>query len=258
LTSDGVAVGDGATTAPHAFEKYQPSRRRVWTLALAFGVAAGLVSWGAGELAHDYYKPKLFKVQVLLETFIQPTIDSLHDAEQKNAILAFTILGGVVGLAMGLAGGLVVRKPTRAVLVGLAAAAVGAFFAWLSSRALLPIHFRRLAPDPNDIAVPIMIHAGVWTDVGAVGGAAFAIGMGSLRSVPKALVGACVGALMATVVFHIVGGSFFPESGYIEPIAKTPWIRLLSRGLLTVLIAVGAARGAEGHVVPSPAPEPVH
>jgi len=185
---------------------------------------------------------------------LQPTQGSQNTANLQNAALVLTILGCVTGVAMGFAGGLAGRSPWRGVIIGLGALAVGGLVSALSSWALLPLFYRRIVPDPNDLLSPILIHGGIWMAIGAVGGLAFAIGMGCRRCLATAIGGACLGAILATVLFHLIGAGLFSDSGSTEPIASQALVRLLAMLLVTVLVAIGAARGAEGHIAVPAAP----
>jgi hypothetical protein len=140
-----------STTAPLAPEggRRRPYRH-IWAIALVTGVAAGLLAWLTGELAHGFFRPRLYKVEVIaLGTTWQPSRESQFAADLRNTALAFAILGCATGLAMGFAGGLASGLPARGVVVGLAALAVGALVGALASIALVPIFYRRLVPDSN-------------------------------------------------------------------------------------------------------------
>ncbi len=220
----------------------------MWAIALAAGFTAGLVSWLGGELTHEAFKPQLFKIKIAFTTFIQPTAASLNTADLKNASLVFTILGGVTGAVMGIAGGIAGRSLSRGLIVGFGTLLAGSLVGALTSLALLPIYFRQSVPDPNDLMSPIMIHGGIWMAIGAVGGLAFALGMGCGRVAFNAIVGACFGASIATLLYHGLGEALFPDSGSTTPLATSAVVRFMAAILATVLIAFGAARGALGRV----------
>jgi hypothetical protein len=243
-SSDQSETGRSNTTTalPTNVDRVRPGF--VWVIALAAGVVAGLVAWLAGESVHGAFQPQVFEVKVALTTFIQPTNASLNAADVKNATLVFTILGGVTGLAMGIAGGLAGRSLRRSVLVGLGGLLAGGLVGALVSMGLLPFFFRRVVPDPNDLMSPILIHAGIWMAIGTVGGLAFAIGMRCWQCIFNATAGGCLGALLATLVFHGLSEAFFADSGSTAPVATSALARLLAVFLITVLIACGAARGA--------------
>jgi hypothetical protein len=219
---------------------------RVWVIALVAGFAAGFGAWGLSEPLHELFRPQLFEVRVALTTFIQPTAPSTNRADLKNAILVFTVLGGVSGLVMGVAGGLAVRSLARGLTVGLVGLVAGAAVGALASWALLPLFYRRVVPDPNDLLLPMSLHAGVWMAIGATVSAAFALGMGLRKGAVKAAIGGCVGALIATLIYHGLGEVFYPDSASTLLVATSTWVRLLAALLITVLSACGAARGSIG------------
>jgi hypothetical protein len=232
---------------------------QVWAIALAAGVAAGLVSWRGGELVNGVFQPQLFDVTFPMGvTLNMPTAKSKNVADYHNAILALTILGGVTGLALGFAGGLAGRSPTRGLIVGLGGLAVGGLVGALSSYALLPLFYHQLVPDVNDLLSPMMIHAGIWMAIGAVGGLAFAMGLGRWRRVLVAIGGACLGALGASVLFHLLSEVLFPDSGSTDAVASSSIVRLLAMLLVTLLVAVGAARGSQSRVRRPPSPVAAH
>lgn len=214
---------------------------RVWGIALAAGVAASLGAWLLGELVHDFFRPQLFPVRVALTTYIQPTLASLNTADLKNATLVFTILGGAMGLVMGAAGGFGARSPLRGLTVGLGGLVAGGSAGALASLGLFPFFSRQVVPNPSDLLWPTLIHAGVWMAIGAVGGAAFAIGMRCGRRAFNSAAGACLGALLATLVFHGLSESFFLDSSSTVMVATSTWVRLLAVILVTVCSACGAA-----------------
>jgi hypothetical protein len=230
------------------------SNIRVWSIALAGGLAAALISGLGSEWAHDAFKPQLFKVTIAFTTYIQPTADSLNVADRKNATLVFTILGGVTGLVMGLAGGLVGRSAWRSVLAGLAGLVIGAGSGGVAALALVPLFYLRVVPDPNDLLSPILIQGAIWIAIGAVGGLAFGIGVGGWKRLPDSVGGACVGALVASLVFHVLATVLFPDSGSVGPVPTSALARLLAAFLISVAIACGSTKGALGRDRPSRTP----
>jgi len=253
-TSGQAGSGDAVTADSAPAEAKLPRPRwQVWSIALAGGIAAGLVAGLGGELAYGAFKPQLFRTEVLGMISMQPSTQSQNAAELKNAALAFFILGCATGLAMGIAGGLTVRAPARALLVGLGAQAAGGLIAVLASLALLPLFYRHRVPDINDLLSPILIQSGIWAPIGAVGGLAFGLGMGCRRLILGAIYGACIGAILAAALVQISGAIFFPDSRTTDPVASSPLVRLLFMAMVTVLIAAGAAWGPLLFRVPAPA-----
>jgi vacuolar-type H+-ATPase subunit I/STV1 len=245
-SSDQSETGRRNTTTalPREVNRVRPGL--AWAIALAAGVAAGLISWVVGEFAREAFRPQLVAVAVMHTTVFEPTNDTKNAADRKNAALVFALLGGVTGLAMGLAGGLVGRSVSRGVIVGLGAQAVGFLAGAVVSLALIPFLHRRLVPDTNDLLSPILVHGGIWMAIGAVWGAALAVGMRCGRGLPRALVGGCAGAMLASVVFHLFSAGLFPEVESTEPLGATPQFRLFATLCVTVLAAIGAVRGALG------------
>jgi hypothetical protein len=253
LSASGSILGDpgsSSTTAPAALAQASVGIRRrgaIWAIVFACGAAAGLVSWLAGELAHHAFKPQLFLVEAMSVGALQPSRESQQSADFKNSVLTFSILGGVTGLAMGLAGGLAVHSSARSLKVGLLALAAGAIVGAAASLALVPLFFRELIPDTNDLLSPVLIHGGIWTAIGAVGGIAFAAAMGtSRRRFADAIAGAGFGAILATIFYHALAAAVFPQAKSTEVVANTAIVRFLAMSLVPILTAVGAAFGAQG------------
>jgi hypothetical protein len=244
--SETATSGVQATAPPVTGGSKPRSAPQVLAIALAAGVVAGLAAWLGGESAHDAFRPELIPTEVLGRSVMVPSRDTLKAAALKNGTLASAILGCATGLVLGFAGGVAGRAPARGVIVGLAALAVGALAAALASLALLPLFFRDIVPDTNDLLSPILIHGAIWMAIGAVGGLAFGIGMGPGWNCSRAIGAACVGAFLASVLSHLIGGGLFPDAGATEPVPRSSVVRLLGTMLVTVLVALGAARGALG------------
>jgi hypothetical protein len=239
-----------AITAPAALAQASVAMRTrgaIWAIVLACGAAAGLVSWVGGELAQHAFKPQLFLVEAMSVRALQPSRESQQSADFKNSLLTFLILGGVTGLAMGLAGGLAVHSSARGLKVGLLALGAGAIVGAAASLALVPFFFRELIPDTNDLLSPVLIHGGVWTAIGAVGGIAFAAALGtSRRRFADAVAGACFGAVLATIFYHALAAAIFPEAKSTDVVANSAIVRFLAMGLVPIMVAFGAAMGAQG------------
>lgn len=236
-----------AAPAPAAL----PARARIWAIALAFGLAAGVVAWVVGELTLNVFRPKVFTMVIMMQTYVIPTTPSINESDTKNAILAFAIYGAITGLVMGLAGGVARGSMNRGITVAVGGLALGAVVGGLSALLFLKLYYRAHVPDPNDILTPLTVHGGIWTAIGAVGGLAFGVGIGAGRRIPQAVEGACIGAFFAAVLFHLLSGFFFPDSGFAQPISRESLNRLLARLLVSVLLAAGAARGAQERIVRS-------
>jgi hypothetical protein len=256
--SGSAIVGEVPTNAVSSGEiRFRAGR--IWAFALTAGVAAGLISWVGGELAFEAFKPRLFNVPSPVGgATLQPTVASTNVAEFKNAILAFAILGCVTGLAMGFSGGLAGRSPSRGVKVGLSAQAAGALVGALASLTLLRFFYRGLVQDLNDLWSPLLIHGGIWMAIGAVGGSAFALGLGCQRRLHAAIGGAVFGGFFASVLYQTVSASFFPDSQTNGPVGTSSSVRLVAMLSVTLLIAAGAARGSLGGFTRLASPTAAH
>jgi hypothetical protein len=230
-----------ATTSPGAGPPRL--RRRVWVIGLVFGLAGGLLAWGLGELSNRWFRPRLVQVVILGIPSMQPTRESQSAADTKNAALAFALLGSVTGLAMGFGGGVAGRSRVRGAAAGLGAMLLGGLIAAGASVALLPLFFRGLVPDVSDLVTPILIHSAIWGAIGAVAGLAFAIGMNRARHVPDAIIGACLGTVLATILFHCTREMLFPASRSSDPLGASPIVRFLAFMLVSSFQALGAVWG---------------
>lgn len=241
------AIEPAIETSPAIHPRPAPiGDRRIWACALAAGIAAGLVSWLVGESVREAFKPRLFKVQVVLQTFIQPTTESQNAADYKNAVLAAGLMGGLLALALGGAGGLAARSASHAGIAGLGGAALGALLATTAALGALRLFFLRHVSDPNDLVTPVLAHGAIGLVIGAVGGLALAVGLGQLRSIPNAIVGGCVGALLAALIVVILTTVLVPDNDPSRPLPDSSLARLIARLVPCLFVAVGAARGVQG------------
>ena len=113
-------LSDASATFPVSYDGDRPRpHHQIWAIALAAGLGAGLLCFIAGELAYEAFQPRLFKVEGPGMVSMQPSVESQHAADLKNAAVAFAILGCVTALAMGFAGGVAGRSTGRGAMVGL-------------------------------------------------------------------------------------------------------------------------------------------
>ena len=237
-----VDLDPAAATAPPVAGQPR-AELQMWGIALALGLAGGLLAWGAGELTYGWFQPQRSQTRVFGVPSLQTSRQSQNAANLKNAALAFTLLGCTTGLAMGFGGGVAGRTSSRGAVVGVSAMLMGGLVGAGASAALLPLFFRGLVPDLSDLLTPILIHSVIWGAIGAIGGLAFAIGTSRARHVPDAIIGACLGAVLATVIFHCAREMFFPGSRSSEPLGASPIVRLLAMMLVSIFQALGAVWG---------------
>jgi hypothetical protein len=209
------------------------ARFRHWPAAFAAGVIATALSWGAGEAALDFFPQK---------RLINPQTETVDMALYnrvvvKNATLAYGLQGAILGLTLGLAGAATRRSAGHAVRAGLtgllaggavgAVASFGLFTAFASARS-------------SDISLSLMAHGGVWSLIGACGGAAFGLGLGGHGWVGRAALGGLIGAALGAVVYEFAGGILLPQDRTGEPQAASCLARLLGYALVNVFAALGA------------------
>ena len=220
---------------------------RIGAIALTAGATAGLVSWITCEWVHDVFRPRLIAIPQWEALWMEPSVESQYAAELKNAALTNAVLGCAVGFAMGLAGGLGARAASRGIFVGLGAQAAGLLVGALAALAFIPV-FHPVSPRPfqtvtTDVWLPLMSHASVWGSIGAVGGAAFSIGSGYKPRFRSAIGSAIVGALLAAVLFQLIGTCLPLDAGATGPVARWSVVRLMAMLLPNLMIAAGAALG---------------
>jgi len=221
---------------------------RVWALAVAAGVVAGLAAWLGGEACVQLIKPPRHEVN---SRGIIVTVTDRREvavADAKNAGLAFALLGAALGAGMGLAGGFARRSVRGALSAGLLGMAAGAAGGAGMSLALLPRYnaYKERHPDEasRDLVLPLLVHLGVWSTAGAAGGLAFGVGVGVRGTLPKVICGGLVGAAIGAATYELIGAGAFPAAKTAQFVSVTWQTRLLARLGVTVLAALGVALAA--------------
>jgi hypothetical protein len=240
----------GAAPAGALSEHRRFPLTRVWGLALLTGVIAGFTSWLIGEAIHGRFgPPELIRIANSSGgTLSVPEIQKLSVAQRAaqtfEATLTFGSLGAVLGLALGLAGGFArgsARAASSAAIVGtIVGGAAGAAI----SQVLMPMFFTLTEPNSGDLILAIFIQSGNWSVVGAVGGAAFGLGLGDRSRVVRAVIGGLLGAIAGAVVYEMAGAILFPLDKTSDPISVTWGTRLFARLAVTTLASAGVAMGA--------------
>jgi len=220
-------------------------------MALVAGFAAGLASWGAGEVAVQKIVASLRVTGAEFNTREKQTYEAFRRVNQSvtdRAMVSYGALGATMGLALGLVGGLA----RRSAAVGLLAAVVGLFLGGAAgagaTQQLLPIYFHaeKTSGDhlSSDITTPLLIHGGIWTAAGLAAGLALGIGLGGWRRAVQAGIGGALGAVFATFLYEFAGPFAFPDAATSEPIAGERFARLMAHLSVAVLVALGAAWSA--------------
>jgi hypothetical protein len=230
-----AGVGSGLSTDGGAG---RPAR--LWPWGLAAGVAAGLIAWLGGEVVHGTFSPP----DSLLKN-LNPALSPALALEQKlanikNAILAFGLMGTILGLILGGVGGLArgsLKAGVKAGMIGLlAGGAVGAGVSWV----LVPLAERNSDLLSDNLGFALLLHAGIWSAIGAAGGLAFGQGIAGRGSILRAILGATIGALLGTVIYELAGALVAPLAETSRPLSNTASTRLLARLAVIIPTALGA------------------
>jgi hypothetical protein len=229
--------------------------RRPWAWALAAGILAGVVSWYGGEVLRGHFQHAL-----------EPNLGPIPTPEMVAQVVAdntayvaaaYGLFGAVLGMSMGLAGGLA-RRSVRTGVLGMVVGMVAGVAAGSGmSFIILPGYSQRFNPQEENLILPILMHGGIWSALGAGGGLAYGIGMGGATRSVRALLGGLLGAVAATLLFEVVGAVFLPLDKTSQPLAATSGARLLAQLSVAVFVAVFAAASAASGLR-EPAIKPKH
>lgn len=215
-----------------------------WLLIMSLAIAAGAAAWYLGEYTFAYFKPSL----AASENYRDSTAlnAEMPGVGARNGALTFGIFGGLLGLAMGLAGGLSRRSAGSALLGGLAGLVLGAAAGALPSIGVMPWQWRHRNDDPfnADLMSPLFVHLGLWSAVGLVAGLAYAIGRSrfNARRLAEAGFAGFVGAILGTFLFEMTGALLLPAAGTTNPFALTSPARLFARLSVATFIGLGIIR----------------
>jgi hypothetical protein len=211
---------------------------RLLAFAAAAGLLAGVASLLAGELVQRRYHNAL-----LAPLSIHPSPEDMRrwkDARLYSATLTFTMMGGILGLAMGWAGG----SARRSVSAGARAAILGLFLGTAAAAPLalflVSVFFKSHDPQSVDLVLPLLTHGAIWSAIGAVGGLAFGLGLGGQGRWKATLVGGLLGAAAATIIYELVGALAFASDKTDLPVSFS----ITTRGMAHLLVAICSAVGA--------------
>ena len=216
--------------------------RRLWALAMAAAVVAGLLTWMIGERTVRFFEPPPRPTRARGLTMNRPSFDSRVAAELKNATLTFGVFGAGLGLAMGLAGGLGRRAPAPRCRPRrsdwCSAARSGGWPRLPCSPSTIASWTSPRRPLSHDLILPFLVHAGIWSSVAATSGLAFGIGLRSRRRLALVALHGLLGGLLGAGIYEILAALAFPAGRTTEPLAGAWAPRLIGR--LTVSIAAAA------------------
>jgi hypothetical protein len=231
--------------------KVDTSPGRAMGLALAAGAVGGVVAWLGGEAIHGWFEAPL------IDPFDRRSREMrglVRASTVREALLAFGMLGAVLGLTLGGAGGLIRRSVSAALGAGGLGLALAAAAGAGAAACLVPYYLGHVNRDADDLVLPLLTHAGIWAPIGAAAGLVLGGGSGGLKSALAALLGGLLGALFGTLIFEVIAPIAFPMAKTGEPISATWSSRLLARLAVALFTAAGAGLAVQA-VVSKPATE---
>lgn len=148
-------------------------------------------------------------------------------------------MGALLGLAMGLAGGLARRSAFASSWAAIVGLLLGTAAAASSALVLVTYFFKEFDPHSGDLVLPLLTQGAIWSVVGAIGGLAFAMGIGGKHRWMKTVLGGLVGAAAATVIYELVGAIAFSSDKTDLPLSHSITTRVMAQLLVAILSAVG-------------------
>jgi hypothetical protein len=209
---------------------------------LASAIGAGAASGLIGETPLVRVKAPEVTMTVMGRTFESSTPQGRQAAEDASAVRFQALFGGLLGLALGLAGGWSRRNLHRATLAGLIGASSGTLIAATIARLSLPFYHTLQRSVSNDLIASLALHASVYAAAGAAGGFALGLGLGLGRD--RWATAAVAGALSAAIgaaAFEVLGAVLLATSETGHPLASTATARLLAPLLVSGPFAIGVA-----------------
>jgi hypothetical protein len=216
-------------------------------MVLAGGLLAGLAGFGFGEFAPRLVPPSLDLPPEIRADRSRVPIENarrLRESEDRAATLSYGVLGALLGLALGAAGGLARHSPRAAIPAALIGLVLGATAGTGTTFLLLPwYHAHRAVPNPEnatqELGLALATHGGIWVAVGAAAGLALGLGLGGGR-VTRAIMGGILGAAAAAVIYEFGGAIIFPLDKTFRPTAMAPAPRLLAHLAVALFVSAGA------------------
>lgn len=208
--------------------------------ATAAALAAALLAWLIGETGPVWAKPREVPQLVLGRPITATTTQSEQAAVVVNAVRQYALTGVLLGLALGATGGLSRRAAIGAAVGALVAGSAAAIASW----AAVPLFYRHRYAFADEIIPSFLVHGTIWALVGAAAGLGLAIVRGGtgLKAI-QAVIGAALGALVGTAAYEIVSAVLFSSADGGEPVPGSSATRLVSRLLVALGLALGAAAG---------------
>ena len=244
-TSGGTSAAPEANTTRSVAAGPAPSpvgTSRLLLFCLVAALLAGTASLLAGEAIMHHYGENL-----LPPVKYNPSHEEIvrwHNARLNCTTASFAAMGGFLGFAMGMAGGLARRSIFRGASAAIMGLLLGTIAAASASLLLVPNFYKKHDPQSGDLIFPMLTHGAIWSVLGAIGGLAFGLALGEKGRWKATLVGGLVGAAAATVVYEIVGVLAFPIDRTDLPLSASVTTSAMAQLLVAILSAAGAAVAA--------------
>jgi hypothetical protein len=231
---------------------------RLWSLTIAAGALAAIIGWAAGEGIAQYSfwdgspKGNIPGGHGGRDPVVQKALVNLKNkAEAYNGAVAYGLLGGVLGLSLGIAGGLIARSSFLLVVSSSLGLVLGAIAGIGMPLLLVPFFIKtvRGAPDP---LIPFYVHGGINAALGGIAGLALGLSTRRLSAIITACVSGAVGGILGTVLFSMLGSVAFPLESEFRALPSST----ISRLTAYLCIALPAAFCAAAVLNERPKPVP--
>ena len=154
-----------------------------------------------------------------------------------------------VGVGLGVAGGLARGSKAAAARAGLVGLLAGAAGGAGTSLAFCPAYnaYKTLHPDEaaNDLVLPLLIHAGICSALGATGGLAFGLGLGTRRGLLRAVYWGLASGAVGAAGYELMDALAFPTANTARFVPEMWQTRLAARLGVAVLVAAGVAASVQ-------------
>ncbi len=237
-----AAIDDHAAERPGSVNLALPPERigRLLIFAAVAGLLAGLASEFICErIMNSYHTDLNPPVQ---QNPNPEDVRRMREARVYSATLTFTALGGLLGLALGLAGGMARRSVVASSSAAILGLTLGSAAAGSLSLALASYFYKYLTANPqyDGLLLPLFTHSAIWSAVGGVGGVAFGLGIGGRGRWKATLGGGVAGAVAAAVIYELVGAVAFASSKTDMPLSSSATTRAMALLLVASLSSIGA------------------
>jgi hypothetical protein len=167
----------------------------------------------------------------------------VRESQDRTATASYGVLGALLGLALGAAGGMSRRSPGAAITAALIGLVLGAAAGTGTTFLLLRwYHAFHAVPAPENAAQELCLalatHGGIWGAVGTAAGLALGLGLGGGR-VARAIIGGILGAALAAAIYEFGGAVVFPLDRTLQPTATAPGPRLLAHLAVALCVSAG-------------------